>query len=164
MVTTRANDFHKPFPGEKSPQIRHISRKKNVTSSPYLDYRSLKVASKNNGVSQTNKKLLVSLTCSQIWRSPLLEDRQSTHTSWNWEKNQNPLVGGTWRNGKFLLEIGVLQLYIYLRNCHFSLGLESAWLVLSRGIWAKYAKGLFNASSTKLYYCILFFTPSALCP
>jgi len=61
---------------EKILQIRHISKEKYGLSSPYLDYSSLQVAS----TLQCFKKfLLVSLTCSQIWLSPLVGDCSSTY-------------------------------------------------------------------------------------
>ncbi len=46
-------------------------REKGLKSPLFLDYRFLQLAS------NSNKFLLFSLTCSQIWLSPLVEDRKS---------------------------------------------------------------------------------------
>ncbi len=61
---------------EKNPQIHHISSVKQMLSLPYLDYRSLQVTI-HTKVSE--EKISCLLTCSQIWLSPLVEDRQSIY-------------------------------------------------------------------------------------
>jgi hypothetical protein len=63
----------------KMAQSCHIPRKKKLKS-PYVDHRFLNVATTIWSCMGFQKKnLLFSLTSSQIWQSPLVEDHLSTH-------------------------------------------------------------------------------------
>ncbi len=87
LVTEKSCNFTKDFLGEKPPNSSHFEG--TEVELPYLDYRLLHVV--KYIVPGVQKILIFSVSCSQIWLRPLVEDYQSTFlTNLKRKKKKNP--------------------------------------------------------------------------